>query len=248
MTQLIQSKGAAFIDWDHCIALPKSPDLPKLKDIVIGEFPQAINFNPKPIECLVLKNWEQGIQKELKSCGIDVSLEKANQIAFKHAKRLWSLVRRHGCKTRPEVMEAIKLLLKAKIPIAIVTSSGKGSLELKISSLAPEDKKIIDQIKTRVTSNDVKNTKPHKEPIERAAEELSVALTPKCLMIGDSHYSDAGAATAAGITSLINPNNNGLCVAKFPNGKVTYFSDRNLLPKIVAKHFEIPANQDDFTP
>lgn len=102
-------------------------------------------------------------------------------------------------KILPEVPELLKNLKARNIKTGIVTTTARPMTEhiLKVANLS----NFIDII---VTRDDVKNLKPHPEPVIKAIQKLSLNKT-QCIMVGD-HPNDIIAAKSAGVTVAAIPN------------------------------------------
>ncbi len=90
-----------------------------------------------------------------------------------------------------DIPEVLKKLNHRNIPLGVVTSRGRKTMEISL-----EHFKLHDIFQAVITSDDVKNHKPDPEPILLGCQRLGVS-PEKCLMVGDTQ-ADVLAGRAAG--------------------------------------------------
>lgn len=118
---------------------------------------------------------------------------------------------------RPGVMDLLKVLRDAAIPMAVATSTARPKSEAHLKKAG-----IFHNFDVLVTRSDVKTGKPNPETFLKAAELLNVDPS-NCLALEDSH-NGVRAATAAGIATIMipdllhpTPEIAGLCVGVLPS-------------------------------
>jgi HAD superfamily hydrolase (TIGR01509 family) len=99
---------------------------------------------------------------------------------------------------KPGVLEILSVLDELRLPRAIATSSPRHRVENHLARYELSGR--FDQI---VAHGDYKNSKPHPEPFQKAAQALSVE-PQYCLAIEDSH-AGVRAASAAGMMTIMVP-------------------------------------------
>ena len=103
-----------------------------------------------------------------------------------------------GAPVKAGVIELLDHLDRARLPRAIATSSGHGSVE---RHLAPSG--LLRRFDTVVAAGDYERGKPHPDPFLAAARRLGVAPAD-CLALEDSH-NGVRAAAAAGMMTVMVP-------------------------------------------
>lgn len=99
----------------------------------------------------------------------------------------------HVAHLLPNAKEVLQTLKDKKIKVGIVTTKSRATGLKTIKDLnIPHD--------VLITQNDVKQVKPHPEPINKALEKLKV-LPAEAMMVGD-HLYDVEAANKAGVISV----------------------------------------------
>jgi len=99
---------------------------------------------------------------------------------------------------RPGVIDLLKVLRDAAIPMAVATSTARPKPEARLKKAG-----IFHNFDVLVTRSDVKVGKPHPETFLKAATLLSVD-PPSCLALEDSH-NGVRAAAAAGMSTIMIP-------------------------------------------
>jgi pyrophosphatase PpaX len=118
---------------------------------------------------------------------IDVATEEADAIAQQSLPNV---------ELYPDALEVLESLHAAKKRVALITTSPHRNVQHLL------EKYNIDRFfQVVVAGDDVKNHKPHPEPLEKALDELG-GNKSDAIMIGDSDK-DIGAAKNAGIDSIL---------------------------------------------
>lgn len=100
----------------------------------------------------------------------------------------------HLIQVFPNTHKTLRNLKKRNIKLAVVTSRMSNTKEVLISS------KLIEYFDIVISGDDVKNLKPHPEPIHLALEKLKLK-NDQVLMVGDSEF-DILAGIAAGVKTV----------------------------------------------
>lgn len=157
---------------------------------VLGAGPAERDFLIKSIGTpheVTLKKIVPNASAEQIDRATDVFRKTRAEVTDKHTKIL------------PGVPELLKNLKTGNIKTGIVTTTARPMTEhiLKVAHL-------FDFIDIIVTRDDVKNLKPHPEPIIKAVQELKLNKM-QCIMVGD-HPNDIIAAKSAGVKVAAIPN------------------------------------------
>ncbi|PZF94655.1 HAD family hydrolase [Micromonospora endophytica] len=104
---------------------------------------------------------------------------------------------RTGLQWRPGALALLGAVRQARIPTALVTSSGRALVEIALDTLGRDSFDVV------VCGDEVDSTKPHPEPYLTAARLLGVPIE-RCVAIEDSPTGVASAA-AAGAAVLAVP-------------------------------------------
>lgn len=178
----------ALFDWDGCL----SDTLANSKRILYAlAVKKGIRFTENDLR-KIHGNWEAAANK-YKYASVDELKEDYSQMVRDSILEV---------ELNPNARELLQALKNKKIPVAIVTTSSREY----ILKQAEKDG-ILDLFKEVVGFEDVRNTKPHPEPIHKGMEVIN-AIREETLMIGDTEK-DIIAANSAEVDSIwYNPKSN----------------------------------------
>lgn len=186
--------GAVIFDLDGTL-IDSAPIYYNIIDVIFDR----LGIPPVPQSTLLeaMKNgefeWDLVLPDELKNNKYQL-VEKAREIIDKIAPPMFH----DQIKLIPGTADTLIKIAAKGLRLALVTSTIRQYMAIKLAPLAKAG--VADLFEVVITADDVKNKKPHAEPLVMCSDKLG--LTPRnCIYVGDTRV-DIKAARAAGMQTV----------------------------------------------